>query len=126
MRFGTIAGNCSARYAPPMTSEFEDPPVDGFVDAAPAEERALKPRVAGFGRAYATAPRPGAAMTRLRQPPPPLDSYDQPGLRNPYVLAGIAVFAAIFLAMLVVFVFSSGTGGSPSSGKNQVAGVAVD
>jgi hypothetical protein len=45
-------------------------------------------------------------------------------MRNPYVLAGIAVGAAIVLAVVVVFLF--GTSGSGSAGDNDGGGLVID
>lgn len=71
-------------------------------------------RVAEFGRPPETAqPARRAAVRQGRPMPPPLGQpLDQSFLRNPYVLAGLAVGFAIFLAVIVVFIFGSSGSGS--------------
>jgi hypothetical protein len=70
------------------TGKSRRPPIEGEVVR----------RVAEFGP-------PGAS--RIPGAPPLQHGYDQSFLRNPYVLAGIAVGAAIFLAVILVFAFGS-------------------
>src|SRR5262245_58651310 len=117
-----------------MTSEFEDPPADDALDPSrAARNQDPMSRMADFGRGPArvasdvvhasNAPQP-TRPPMARPPLQPFESYDQPGLRNPYVLAGIAVFGAIVLAMLVVFVFGghgSSTAGSQANGVSVAA-----
>jgi hypothetical protein len=70
------------------TGKSRRPPIEGEVVR----------RVAEFGP-------PGSP--RIRPAPPLQHGYDQSFLRNPYVLAGIAVGAAIFLAVILVFAFGN-------------------
>src|SRR5207253_4565562 len=99
--------------APPMIFESDFRPENAAAGESSAPEAVPAPRVAEFGRTDdSTVSRsvhgPGG-------PPLPPDSFDQPVLRNPYVLAGIAVAGAILLAIIVVFVFGSTRGGASSA-----------
>ena len=104
-----------------MTSES-----DGRADETPPAEptpveAGPERRVAEYGRAATPAPAGSGAY-----PPPSPDegqaeNYDQAVLRNPYVLAGIAVAGAILLAIIVVVMFGS-TGGGASGGDSGKTG----
>lgn len=92
---------------PTPSPETNDGLDDFIADLAPPEEE--RPPTA----------RPAAA--RRAPAPPPVyeeyDDYDEPEysmLRNPYVLAALAVAAAIILAVAFVIIFSEG-GDSPTS-----------
>src|SRR5947207_11088295 len=104
-----------------MIFESDGRPEDAAVGGSSGPETVPAPRVAEFGRtndgAAASPARPGG-------PPQPPDSFDQPVLRNPYVLAGIAVAGAILLAIIVVFVFGSTGGGASSVDKGDGTDVA--
>ncbi len=85
-------------------------------------------------------------MARRAEPPPPAPSIEEPEyeyeddeelyfeepasmLRNPYVLAGLAVSVAIVLAVMVVFVFGKSgdtPGGTADSGSTGGGAVAVN
>jgi len=99
-----------------MTSE-SDGPADNTPPAEPTPvEAGPERRVAEYGRA------PQQDASRARPYPPSAtdgqpEVYDQAVLRNPYVLAGIAVTGAILLAIVVVVVFGS-TGGGASGDDN--------
>jgi hypothetical protein len=94
-------------YIPP--DEPHEPPIEGEV--------VRSRRIAEFGRAAARAqvsrPRPGMPGRPL---PPQSPGYDQPFLRNPYVLAGFAVAGGILLAVIAVIAFRGG--GGPGGGDN--------
>jgi hypothetical protein len=94
----------------PSDSDSTPPPVD---PRQPPIEGEVIRRVAEFG--------PSGVRRPGRPVPPPGGPYEQPFLRNPYVLAGFAVGAAILLAVIVVFLFS---GGGTSALDN--SGVLVD
>ena len=63
-------------------------------------------------------PRPGLRPTPRTGFPFTMPGEQQSALRNPYVLAGLAVGAAILLAVFVVVVFGGGGSGSGSGGSN--------
>src|SRR3990172_8076548 len=100
-----------------MTSDSNDtPPEDGIPeDDLASEERLLQPsdpeaaasrrRIAEFGRPRAP----------LEAPPVFGNPEDESFLRNPYVLAGLAVAGAIVLAVIYLILF--GSRGGPGSGS---------
>ena len=93
-----------------LRPEGRRPPRDGRIPSGR--------RVAEFGRpAQRPTPPPSRSL------PPLGETYDQPFLRNPYVLAGLAVAGAIVLAVIVVLLF--GGSGSGSSGLDDV-GIIID
>jgi hypothetical protein len=105
-----------------MTSESDDRPEDRGFGEPPAPTDGAARRVAQFDRQVnrpPTASGRGRDSADARRPPlPPTEQDEQPFLRNPYVLAGIAVAGAIVLAVLVVVIFGGSGGGSSSGGGN--------
>jgi len=82
--------------------------------AGPPEEQAGPDEAAAFG----AEPDPGVAPFAYDDGPPlayARAAAEESLLRNPYVLAGLAVAASIFLAVFVVAVFGQSGGGAPAA-----------
>lgn len=99
----------------PQKDQPSQPPIEG--EALPAR------RVAEFGRpARGAQPRPGPQTPGAgRAAAPAGETFEQNYLRNPYVLAGLAVGGAILLAIFFVIVFGSSGGPGSGDGDNLLA-----
>ncbi len=104
--------------APPAGTPAPETPVDDGLDAFVAD---LPPPA----QETPPAARPGVGR-RPVAPPPVYDEYDDYGepeysmLRNPYVLAALAVAGAIILAVAFVIIFSEGSN-SPGVGSSVIS-----